>query len=498
MKSCILLFVALMVSGLLWACVSCASLDDLLLRGKEALIKGDFNEALTAYDAAVKLNPSNYMIYYRRGTAYLAAGKSKSALADFNKVIQLQPDFMGAYMQRASYYLKAGKPSSAIENYDAILAKEASNEEAKKGKEAAEKLDVYLKECERVENAGSGYEQQLVHLLTEVVEIAPYSENLRMRRAQAFISVGDLHGAVGDVTRATKLKSDHTEGFFLLSNLYYKLGDAEQSLNSIRECLKLDQDHKACHKHYTKAKKLNRQVNELNGYLEKEAWAECIQKAAAALKTERKERAFVNFVNSKVCHCQQRKGDMSQAIKTCTSLINDVDVDRNVKVNALCDRAEAYLNLDNFDKAISDYQMALDIDEHTSRAKEGMDKAQKLKKQAGKRNYYKILGVNKNASKREIMKAYKKLALEWHPDKYNGDDKEMADQKFVDINAAKEVLTDPEKRKQFDSGVDPLDPEAQKQQGNPFGEGFHPFAGGFGGGSPFGGSGGQRFTFHFG
>ena len=42
----------------------------------------------------------------------------------------------------------------------------------------------------------------------------------------------------------------------------------------------------------------------------------------------------------------------------------------------------------------------------------------------------------------QVVKAYRKLAMRWHPDKYDGDDKAMAEQKFIDIAAAKEVLTD--------------------------------------------------------
>jgi len=41
------------------------------------------------------------------------------------------------------------------------------------------------------------------------------------------------------------------------------------------------------------------------------------------------------------------------------------------------------------------------------------------------------------------MKAYRKLAAQWHPDQYNGNDKEKAEKMFIDIAAAKEVLTDP-------------------------------------------------------
>ena len=79
------------------------------------------------------------------------------------------------------------------------------------------------------------------------------------------------------------------------------------------------------------------------------------------------------------------------------------------------------------------------------------------------------------------------MASKWHPDQYQGNDKGKAEKMFIDIAAAKEVLTDPEKREKFDNGEDPLDPEQQSQQG------FNPFT--FHQGS-FGGS-GYTFKFHF-
>ncbi|HEU4608935.1 MAG TPA: DnaJ domain-containing protein, partial [Chitinophagaceae bacterium] len=59
-------------------------------------------------------------------------------------------------------------------------------------------------------------------------------------------------------------------------------------------------------------------------------------------------------------------------------------------------------------------------------------------------DYYKILGLEKNASVEEIKKAYRKLARQYHPD-LNPDDRQ-AHQKFQQINEAHEVLSDPEKR----------------------------------------------------
>lgn len=99
------------------------------------------------------------------------------------------------------------------------------------------------------------------------------------------------------------------------------------------------------------------------------------------------------------------------------------------------------------------------------------------------RDYYQILGVDKKASADEIKKAFRKLAVKYHPDK-NPDDKE-AENKFKEINEAYEVLGDAEKRKKYDT----------------LGENWNRYqhaGAGAGGGNPFqgfGGGGGQNYYY---
>jgi curved DNA-binding protein len=90
------------------------------------------------------------------------------------------------------------------------------------------------------------------------------------------------------------------------------------------------------------------------------------------------------------------------------------------------------------------------------------------------KDYYKILGVNKNASQADIKKAYRKLAVQYHPDK-NINNKE-AEEKFKLINEANEVLGDPDKRKKYDE----LGEDWNKYQQTGQSGGFDSFGGGQG------------------
>lgn len=112
-------------------------------------------------------------------------------------------------------------------------------------------------------------------------------------------------------------------------------------------------------------------------------------------------------------------------------------------------------------------------------------------------DYYKILGVSKTAAPKKIKSAYRKLALQWHPDKVEESKREEAEKKFIKIAEAYSVLSDDEKREIYDKyGKNGLDAFERGQ--DPRTAGFGGFGGGGGGAGPgFGGGGGSQH-FHMG
>lgn len=456
-----------------------ADVENHLELGKEFLARGQLADALTHYHAAVEGDPSNYLTLFKRGTVYLALGKTRFAIQDFSHVLELKPDFIAARLQRAIVYMKSGNYNKSSEDLEHVLREEPHNELAQ---ENYARVTPARKQWDLVQNLlNQGDHRNAIPMLTQLLEISPWSTEFRQARADAYIEENDLLSAISDFRSVNKLSQDSTDGYFRLAVLLYKIGHATSALKEIRECLKYDPEHKDCFPFYKKLRKVEKSLSVAEKARDEKNNADCILSAESVLKQEKEEAMIIYEARRMLCTCYMRDEQHTKALSHCSEALT---IMRDAQI--LCDRAEAYIGAEMFDDAIHDFQAALEIDENLQRAKEGVEKAKRMQKQSERRDYYKILGVKKNANKQEIIKAYRKAAQKWHPDNFRDEEKKIAEKKFIDIAAAKEVLTDPEKRRQFDRGEDPLDPEGNQQNfhgANPFAQFHH--------GSPF------QFKFHF-
>ena len=116
---------------------------------------------------------------------------------------------------------------------------------------------------------------------------------------------------------------------------------------------------------------------------------------------------------------------------------------------ALVKRGEVKTALGDHEEAALDFGAAAQIDPSGFGVQAKLANAQRQAKQARKKDYYAILGVAKDASDSDIKKAYRKLALKWHPDKNSETEEKKikAEKEFKNVNEAYAVLSDPNKRK---------------------------------------------------
>ncbi|XP_058061971.1 dnaJ homolog subfamily C member 3 [Anopheles bellator] len=457
-----------------------AEIEGHLEMGRDLLARGQLSDALTHYHAAVEGDPHNYLTYFKRGTVYLALGKAKFAISDFSRVLELKPDFTAARAQRGSVYLKMGDFDNAEADLMVVLRFDPHNPDINvQFSRIVPARDQWLLCLDVMER---GDFTTAIALLTQLLEVCPWSVEIREARAQMYLRVGDRMAAVSDFRSVNRLSHDSTDGYYQLSRILYDVGDSGGALKEIRECLRLDPEHKDCFPFYKKIKKVDKVYADAQHAQEEQRYGDCIAAAEKLVKLEPDVPMIKYNGKQLLCSCLVKDEQFSTAVTRCREAL-DIYADPEV----MCDRAEALIGSEMYDEAIAQYREALEVNDNLQRAKDGIEHAQRVQKQAERRDYYKILSVKRTATKQEIVKAYRKAAQKWHPDNFQGDEKKMAEKKFIDIAAAKEVLTDPEKRKQFDAGQDPLDPEAGRANGFGGGNPFHHFQHG----SPF------QFKFHF-
>ncbi len=100
-------------------------------RANENLLKGDYDSAVSDFNEAIKLNPSDTSVYMNRGRVYSNKKNYDLAIEDYNKVIELNPKEAMAYFNRGESYEKKGNALQAIGDYQRVVELDGNNESAK-------------------------------------------------------------------------------------------------------------------------------------------------------------------------------------------------------------------------------------------------------------------------------------------------------------------------------------------------------------------------------
>ncbi|KAF4549755.1 DnaJ domain-containing protein 4 [Elsinoe fawcettii] len=459
-----------------------------------ALAQGHAQDALTYFDVAVTRDPQNYLTIFRRGAAYLQLGKHSQANQDFDRVLAIKPNFEGALVQRAKIKSRNANWEAARQDYK--TAGKTGGEELRDldDAEGAEKVSA------DAEKAGDW--SACTANADVAINIASGSLDLRRRRAHCRFEKGEIIEGLSDLLHVAQISSSE-EAFLRLSATYfYSLNEVDNGLSQIRRCMHSDPDSKACRKllksekaidkrlkkirelvskrQYNSATKLLVKTGEDEGLLEEIKADLAKLKQAGTIPANAPSHLYESLVEL-TCEAYTEMNNHKKAAPYCTEALT---FNPNC-LPALIGKATREIENDDFEEAIRTLNTAKEAHSQDRKVNELYQKAQTLLKRSKQKDYYKILGVTRDADERDIKRAYRKLTVKFHPDKASqqGISVEEAQKKMASINEAYEVLSDPELKQRFDSGDDPND---TSQQGNPF-QGS-PFGGGFPGG-------GQQFMF---
>ncbi|EXC16235.1 DnaJ homolog subfamily C member 3 homolog [Morus notabilis] len=412
---------------------------------------------------------------FERVSQSVKVKRYSEALDDLNAAIEADPSLSEAYFHRASVLRQLCRYKESERSYEKFLELKPRDSAAEKElaqlHQAQSALDTALTLFE-----SGDFTKSLEYISKVVLVFSPACSKAKLLKVRLLIATKDYSGAISESGYILKEDEDNLEALLLRGRAYYYLADHDVATRHYQKGLRLDPEHSELKKAYFGLKNLLKKTKSAEDNVNKGKLRVAVEDYRAALAMDPNHLAYNVHLHLGLCKLLVKLGRGTDAIISCNDAL---DIDGEL-LDALVQRGEAKLLTEDWEGAVEDLKSAAQKSPQDMNIREGLMRAEKALKMSKRKDWYKILGVSKTASVSEIKRAYKKLALQWHPDK-NVDNREEAENKFREIAAAYEVLGDEEKRTRYDRGEDLED----------MGMG-----GGGGGFNPFGG-GGQQFHFTF-
>ncbi|KAL1193906.1 DnaJ P58IPK-like protein [Cardamine amara subsp. amara] len=413
---------------------------------------------------------------FERASQSIKVKSYTDALDDLNAAIEADPSLSEVYFKRASILRRFCRYEDSENSYQKYL-------QLKPGDSNAEKELSQLHQAKNaLESAVTLFESEdigraLEYLDKVVIVFSPACSKAKLLKVKLLLVSKDYAAAISETGYIIKEDENNLEALLLRGRAYYYLADHDIAQRHYQKGLRLDPEHSDLKKAYFGLKKLLKKTKSAEENASKGKLRVAAEDYKAAIALDPNHTAHSVHLYLGLCKVSVRLGRGKEALSSCNEALN---IDPEL-MEALHQRGEAKLLLEDWEGAVEDLKKAgensQDEDIH-----EALHRAERLLKMSKRKDWYKTLGVSRTAAVSEIKRAYKKLALQWHPDK-NVNNREEAENKFREIAAAYEVLGDEEKRTRYDRGEDLED---MGMGGGGGGGGFNPFGGG-----------GQQYTFHF-
>jgi len=435
--------------------------------GEAAMSERRFEEAASYYAKAIEVEPKNSVNYFKLFRVHSRMRSYVAALKDITQACDNEMGNTEYRFQKAKLLINVGQCDEAVEQFTIMqqYGMDGLNlEDVRKTMHEAE-------QCSKLVNAAtqahaSGNWEEAVQYFERAMSYIEQNYDYLFMKAQAEFSMGDFYGTVSDTGKILKAYSKHIEAYELRGQAYFRLGEHDTAVQHYREGLKLDPEHKGCKAAHKIIKNIMKKNNRGEDALMAGKHQEAIEHFWSAIKADLSHKAFVRPTILKIVKAHSALGQHEEAVQQAQK-----HVDEETTLEGLFALGDAQLDAEMYQEAVNTFRQSVEFEPNDKQQEcnRKLQNAETALKQSKEKNYYKILGISRTADKKAIKKAYRDLALKWHPDK--AEDKEKAEKMFQDISEANEVLSDEELRAKYDRG----EPVFENQGGGGGGGRHHGF-----------------------
>lgn len=418
--------------------------------GNENYKAQNYKLALRLYSDAIAICPETPAYYGNRAACYMMLGDFKSALGDSRQSIILDSKFEKSYIRIVKCCLALGDIVGCEQAVKKLLENDPKNTA----------VNVELENCKQLraleDKAFTSYNQKdyrtALYHTDGCLKYAPASLKYKLLKAECLVLLGRITEANDLAVLCMQADSSNAEAVYVRGLCLYYQDNLEKGLIHFERALSLDPDNKNAREMRFKAKNLKEKKERGNELFKtgKLREAQTAYTEALVIDPTNKDMNSKLFYNRALVN--SRLAAYADAVKDCTSAL-----DANpAYLKALTLRAKSYNGLQKYEECVKDYEAALKV-ERTHEIKNLLKEAKHSLKLSKRKDYYKILGIDKSATDLDIKKAYRKRALVHHPDRHaNASDEEKREQErqFKEVGEAYTILSDSQKKSRYDNGQD--------------------------------------------
>ncbi|CAD8059216.1 unnamed protein product [Paramecium sonneborni] len=423
-------------------------------KGNDYFKRGQYSNAAEEYEKAIELCQNEASYYGNRAACFLQMKKYNKCIKDCDKALSLDPNNVKFFRRKALSLQFLGLLTEAKLIFDQIVNLDKSEQSLKEYEQIKEYINNIKQARQKLD--ANQYKEAL-NLIENVAKEIPDAVDIQILNCECLARTANINKAQEQLRLIQDKYGSRTETYYLKGLIELYGGSPDKAKSILQEGLRQDQNNKKCLAIYQMAKDQDNYKQKGNDCLNSNKFNDAIQYYSKALEVDSNNFRFNSLIYA-------NRGLAHQKLKDHRKAVNDFD--KSIELNdryfkAYLRRGDSRYELGDLDGAQSDYQKVMELDQGSiQQMRQKINDINRKQKQLSKKDYYKILEVDKNATEADIKKAYRKLALQWHPDKNkeSEEQKKLADQKFREIAEAYSVLSDKQKRQQYDMGVDPNDP----------------------------------------
>lgn len=374
-----------------------------------------------------------------RAAAYMSSGQYESALEDCSHAAELEPQNAKILLRLARIYTGLGRPEEAMATFGRINPPPSAKDMAPT-REMLHHINA-ARNSLREGTAGS----MVLHALDQAERgLGPRVSKPRkwqLMRGEAYLAMGrenSLGEAQNIAMSLLRQNSQDPEALVLRGRVLYGQGENEKAIQFFRMALSCDPDFRDAVKWLRVVQKLDRMKEEGNAEFKAGRLQAAIDKYTAALDIDPANRSMNAKLLQNRAQCKIKLKQYDDAISDAdraVSLDPSYNKARKTKANALGQSGR-------WEDAVKEWKSIQELDPEDRTIPREVRKAELELKKSQRKDYYKIMGLEKDCGPDEIKRAYRKMAVKLHPDK-NPNDPD-AEAKFKDLSEAYETLSDPQ------------------------------------------------------